>query len=76
MLESEVKKIADEANMIVAGFSYTMTDDGRIRVLNLENPDQACVLLDDGEMLETTMDDMTLSRVQGYYLKNREFMEG
>ena len=26
-------------------------------------------------MLETTMDDITLLKVQAYYLKNREFME-
>ena len=39
MSENELKKIADEANMIVAGFSFTKDQDGFIRVLNLENSD-------------------------------------
>ena len=75
MSESELKKIADEANMIVAGFSFTKDQDGFIRVLNLENSEEACVLGENGEMIETTMDDITLLKVQAYYLKNREFME-
>lgn len=74
MPERELKKIADNADMIVAGYSFTR-EDGFIRVLNLENSEEACLLGKDGEMLETTMDDITLLKVQAYYLKNREFME-
>ena len=75
MSEAMIAKIADEANMIIAGFSYTFNDKGYIRVLNLNDPEQACVLFPDGTMIETTMDDSTLALVQAYYLKNREFME-
>lgn len=75
MPEQEIEKIAEKANMIIAGFSYSMTEDRKVRVLNLYNPKEACVLLENGEAIETTMDDMTLAMVQGYYLKNREFME-
>ncbi len=75
MLEKELKEIADNADMIVAGYSFTRNEEGFIRILNLENPEQACLLGKDGEMLETTMDDITLLKVQAYYLKNMEFME-
>ena len=75
MPEYEIEKIADGADMIIAGFSYTLTDRKTIRVLNLYNPAEACVLEENGDVIETTMDDMMLARVQGYYLKNREFME-
>lgn len=75
MPEQELKKIADGADMIVAGYSFTKDEDGNIRILNLENTDEACLLQKDGEMLETTMDDITLLKVQAYYLKNKEFME-
>ena len=75
MPEAELQRISDSANMIVAGFSYTKMDNNRVRVLNLEAPEQACVLQTDGTMLETSMDDVTLALAQGYYLKNREFME-
>ena len=74
MPESEIKKIADQSDMIIAGYSFTKEDDF-IRVLNLENTDEAALLQNDGTMLETTMDDITLLKVQSYYLKNKEFME-
>lgn len=74
MPENEIKKIADQSDMIVAGYSFTK-EDGFIRVLNLENTDEACLLDIDGTMLETTMNDITLLKVQSYYLKNKEFME-
>lgn len=41
----------------------------------LQNPEEACVLHKDGTMIETTMNDITVLKVQAYYLKNREFME-
>ncbi len=49
--------------------------EGLIQVLNLSNPEEACVLQKDGTMVETTMDTITVLKVQAYYLKNREFME-
>lgn len=75
MPEQELKRIADGADMIVAGYSFTRDADGNIRILNLGKTNEACLLQKDGEMLETTMDDITLLKVQAYYLKNKEFME-
>lgn len=72
----QLEKIADQADFIVAGYSFTKDAEGYIRVLNLENPDQACVLAQDGVMIETTMDDLEVLKVQSYFLKNKEFMEG
>jgi hypothetical protein len=74
MQDSEIKKIADDANLIVAGYAYTVSN-GNIRVLNLENTDSAAVLSPDGDMISTTMNDMELTLVQSYYLKNKELME-
>lgn len=42
MTEEEIQKAADGADIIVAGYAYTVTD-GRIRVLNLCNTDSAAV---------------------------------
>ena len=71
----QLKKIADEADMIVAGYAFTKNAEGLIQVLNLSTPEEACVLQKDGTMVETTMDTITVLKVQAYYLKNREFME-
>ncbi len=70
----DIKKVADEANMIIAGYAFTQTGD-RIRVLNLNNTSRAAVLALNGEVLEACMPDIELAIVSDYYNKNREFME-
>lgn len=75
MPEALLEEIAEKAEMIISGYAFTSTEEGFVRVLNLENPEEACVLHKDGTMIETTMNDITVLKVQAYYLKNREFME-
>ena len=75
MSNEDIQKIADNADMILAGYAFTKTKDGFIRILNLQNTDEACVLQQDGTMIETTMNDINLLKVQSYYLKNLDFME-
>jgi len=70
----EIIAIADAANMIVRGYAFT-EENGVVRVLNLNNPQSAAVLDMSGETLETTMDDIELSIVQGIFASNRVFME-
>ncbi|MCF0215250.1 MAG: hypothetical protein HUK21_02110 [Fibrobacteraceae bacterium] len=73
MSEEQLQEIADKADMIIANYAFTKCDKG-IRILLLSNPDQACVLNDDGEMIESAMDDSHVALVQAYYLKNKELM--
>ena len=75
MSEKIIAKIADEAQMIIDGYSYSINDEGNIRVLNLNDPEQTCVLLPDGTVRESTMKDTMLSLVQAYYFRNKEFLE-
>ena len=46
-----------------------------MRVLNLNDTDKAAVLSLNGEMLETTMNDIELKLVMIYYNKNKQFLE-
>ncbi len=75
MSDEALKEIADEADLIVAGYAFTCKGN-TIRVLNLEKSDFAAVLDVEGNMIETTMDDIELSLVQSYYNVNKELMEG
>ena len=70
----DIKTIADKADVIVNGYAFTREDD-RIRVLNLNSPDKAVVFSTDGEVLETTMDDIELSIASRYLQQNLNFME-
>ena len=70
----DIKNIADKADFIVNGYAFTR-EDGYIKVLNLNSPDKAVVFNVDGEVLETTMDDIELSIVSRYLQQNLKYME-
>ena len=70
----DIQAIADAADMIVNGYSFTHDEKG-YRVLNLNRPEHAAVITEDGKMLETTMDDIELQIVLDSYFANKRFLE-
>jgi hypothetical protein len=46
-----------------------------IRILNLNKPGRAAFINSDGEVLETSMDDIEIAIILDYYNKNRRFLE-
>jgi len=70
----DIKTIADKAQVIVNGYAFTQ-EDGQIRALNLNRPDKAVVFSHEGEVLETTMDDIELSIASRYLRQNQKYME-
>ena len=70
----DIKTIADNADIIINGYAFTHEDD-RIRVLNLNSPDKAVVFDADGQVMETTMDDIELSIASRYLKQNLKYME-
>lgn len=70
----DIKNIADKADVIINGYAFTRNED-RIQVLNLNSPDKAAVFSADGQVLETTMDDIELSIASRYLQQNLKYME-
>lgn len=70
----DIKNIADKADFIVNGYAFTHVDDS-IHVLNLNCPDKAVVFSVNGEVMETTMDDIELSIASRYLQQNLKYME-
>lgn len=70
----KLKSIADKADIIVNGYAFTRNDE-QIQVLNLNSPEKAVVFSTDGEVLETTMDDIELSIASRYLQQNKKYME-
>ena len=75
MNEEEIKRIADEADMIVAGYAFTKSDDGTINVVYLYNTDMSCVINKDGNIIDSTMNWCGDMCVQNYYRINKQFLE-
>lgn len=67
-------KIADNAHIIINGYAFTCEGES-IRVLNLSNPSKAVVISKEGNVLETSMDDIEVRIVLDYYENNKEFLE-
>lgn len=55
MSDIELKKIADNSDMIVNGYSFTKKE-SIISILNLNHPDRAMIISSEGKMLETNME--------------------
>ena len=70
----DIKTIADKADIIVNGYAFTRNGE-RIQVLNLNCPEKAVVFSTDGEVRETTMDDIELSIASRYLQQNKKYME-
>ena len=74
MSEQQLNEIADKADMIIANYSFTVTDNGDVKILYLSNPEQACDLNKDGDMIKSSMSDAQLALVQAYYQKNKDLI--
>lgn len=70
----DVKQVADNADMIINGYAFTKTDK-YVKVLNLNNPEKAVMIDIQGEVLETSMDDIEIQIVKTYWEKNKNLME-
>lgn len=72
---SKLMEVADAAQMIINGYAFTKEKDN-IRVLNLNRPQNAAFISEQGEVLETSMNDIELDIILDYYRRNRKYMEG
>ncbi len=70
----DLKKISDEADMIVNGFAYKKCEEG-IRIFDLNDGNGAAVISNDGSLIETNMDDIEFSIAQKNYISNAKYME-
>ena len=73
MPEEKLKMIADNADMIIRGYAFTREDD-LIRVFNLNNKESSMVILADGTMVETNMDEIEQALVGEIWRKNAKYM--
>jgi hypothetical protein len=74
MRESELKAIADEANMIVRGYAFTYRD-GNVSVLNLNCPERSVLISDNGKILESNTDEIEEALILRIWNDDKEFME-
>ena len=67
------KQIADNADMIVAGYAFTVKDD-YIEVIDLSNIEKVLTIRD-GVIAESVMTDEEDAKVLSFYNRNKEILE-
>lgn len=72
MSEELVKELVKTSDMIVNGYAFSRFGENT-RVVNL-NTGSATVLLPNGVVSETSMDDIELEIVGDYFRRNAQFM--
>ena len=75
MSDLELQSIAENAKLIINGYSFTIRADGFISILNLNHPECAIVFNNDFEIIETNMDEIEQNIVKDLAKKNIEFLE-
>jgi len=74
-MNNSISDIARTAKMIVASYAFLSKDNGNISIVNIHPPYHAALIRPDGEMLETSMDDIEISMVTDYWQRNKKYMK-
>ena len=74
MTDNMIQEIADRADMIIKGYAFTR-EEGVIRILNLNNRESSMVILPDGMMIETNMNEIEQALVMSIWQKDAKYME-
>lgn len=69
----DVEKLAAAAEVIVQGYAFIDIGEG-VTIINLHKPDHAAYFYN-GELVETTMDDIEAYKVNKLYQANVKYME-
>ena len=75
MTDQEVLAVAENAKFVVCGYAFTETENGLVRILNLNHPHFAMVVNKDCEMIATNMDPIEQKIVLDLCKRNMQFME-
>ena len=75
MNNNDITNIASTAQMIVNGYAFTLMENDMVRVVYLHEPHHALIMTQDGETIETSMDDIEIDIVQGYWKNNKKTLE-
>ena len=67
------EQIADQADMIVAGYAYRLHED-YVEVIDLNDTDKRAII-QDNQVVESMMSDEEDDLVLTYYIRNKEIVE-
>lgn len=71
----EIRKIAENSDMIVNGYAFKKLENTFIRVVNLNRLDHCAVFNQENQIIETSMDDIEAAIASEYLSRNRMQLE-
>ena len=72
-MNNQIKQIADQADLIVNDYAFCKKGD-LIQIVNLNSLQDAAVVNEQSQIIETTMDDIEMNIVMDLYQRNKVFM--
>ena len=75
MNTTEINSIVENAQMIVYGYAFLKAEEGLMHVVYLHAPYHALLMTQEGEVLETNMDDIEINIVLKYWNRNQKLLE-
>ena len=75
MNTTEINAIIEKAQMIVCGYAFLKAEGGLMRVVYLHTPYHALLMTQEGDVLETNMDDIEINIVLKFWNRNKKLLE-
>ncbi|MBQ0064120.1 MAG: toxin-antitoxin system, toxin component [Prevotella sp.] len=73
MSNSDLKNIIDKACFIVGGYVFSRKENN-IEIVSIASPNHVLLMSLNGGVLESSMDDIELTIVQEYWIKNKKYL--
>lgn len=70
MNNTDLQKVIDRAAFIVDGYAFSKKDNS-VEIVALNAPNHVLIMSLDGDVIESSMDDIEIAIVQGYWQNNK-----
>lgn len=71
---TDIKEIADKADVIINGYALLKKEGGECAVVNLNRPGHTTVFKEDGSVIETSMDDIEITIARKYLKQGLKYV--
>lgn len=74
MNNTDLQKVIDRAAFIVDGYAFSKKDNS-VEIVALNAPNHVLIMSLDGDIIESSMDDIEIAIVQGYWQRNQKYLK-
>lgn len=73
MNNTDLQNIIDKAAFLVGGYAFWQRENN-IEIVALKSPNHVLIMSQDGDIIESSMDDIEIAIVQDYWHRNKKYL--